>query len=73
MKRGTIKRTFDLSLKLDLVKQIEKGEIKVSQVSKIYGVSTTAVRKWLAKYSELYQKQTRVIVEKKSLSKNGPQ
>lgn len=71
MKNGQVKRSFDLSLKLDLVKQIERGELKVSEVSKVYCVSTTSVYKWLYKYSTLYKKQTRVIVEKKSLSKKN--
>ena len=71
MKKENLKRTFDLSLKLDLVKQIERGEIRVSEVSKIYGLSHTAIYKWLYKYSEMYKKQIRVIVEQKSLSKKN--
>ncbi len=71
MKKSQVRRHFDLGLKLDLVRQIERGELKVSEVSKVYGVSTTAVRKWLNKYSELYKRETRVIVEKKSLSKKN--
>lgn len=71
MKKENLKRTFDLSLKLDLVKQIECGEIRVSEVSKIYGLSTTAIYRWLHKYSDIYKKQTRVIVEQKSLSKKN--
>jgi len=68
MKNVKIKRVFDLELKLSLVNQIEKGELRVSEVSKIYGVSCTAIYKWLDKYSELYKRKTRVIVESKSLS-----
>lgn len=65
------RRQFDLDLKLDLVKQIEKGELRVSEVSHLYNVSSTAVYKWLGKYSDLYKIQTRVIVEKKSISKKN--
>lgn len=57
MKKENLKRTFDLSLKLDLVKQIERGELRVSEVSKIYGLSATAIYKWLHKYSEMYKKK----------------
>lgn len=71
MKNVKIKRVFELELKLSLVKQIEKGELRVCDVSKIYGVSTVAVYKWLNKYSELYKQKTRVIVESKSLSKKN--
>jgi transposase len=71
MKKANIKRTFDLSLKMDLVKKVERGEITVLGISKVYGVSCTAVYKWLRKYSTIYKKQTRVIVEDKSLSKKN--
>lgn len=68
--KGTI-RVFDLGLKLELVKQIEKGELRVLDVSRSYNVSQTAVRKWLHRYSEIYKKRNRVVVEKKSLSKKN--
>ena len=71
MKREQIQRVFELDLKLELVKQIEAGKLSVREVSKIYGVSETSIRKWLYKYSDLYKKQTRVIVEKKSISKKN--
>lgn len=71
MKKSNLVRVFDLELKLNLVKQIEKGEIRVVDVSKVYGVSPTAIYKWLKKYSELYANNNRVIVESKSLSKKN--
>lgn len=71
MNKSNLKRGFDLELKLELVSQIERGELRVSEVSRIYQVSTTAVYKWLYKYSELYKRQTRVIVEKKSIGKKN--
>lgn len=71
MEKREVRRVFDLDLKLELVKKVEGGKLKVGEISKLYGVSTTAVRKWMYKYSELYKKQTRVIVEKKSISKKN--
>lgn len=72
MKRDeNIKRIFDLDLKLELIKKIERGELRVSDVCRTYGVSKTAVYKWLRKYSELYSKQTRVVVENKSIGKKN--
>ena len=71
MKKVNIKRTFDLSLKLDLVKKLEDGKVSVAELTKIYGMSGTAVYRWLRKYSTMYEKQTRVIVEHKSLSKKN--
>lgn len=66
-----IQRIFCLELKLELIKKIERGELRVSEVCKTYGVSTTAVYKWLRKYSELYSKQTRVVVENRSVGKKN--
>ncbi len=71
MEKRAVRRVFDLDLKLDLVKKIEASKLSVREVSKLYNVSVTAVRKWLYKYSDLYKKQTRVIVEKKSISKKN--
>ena len=75
MKKGPrqvkTKRVFELGLKLDLVKQLERGELRVNEVCRIYGLSHTAVYKWLKKYSELYAHKTQVIVERKSLSKKN--
>ena len=48
-----IKRIFSLELKLELIKKIERGELRVCDVCKTYGVSSTAVYKWFRKYSEL--------------------
>ena len=71
MEKREVKRIFDHELKLALVKQIEQGKTTVSAIVRIYGVSRTAVYKWLRKYSALYAKQTQVIVEGKSLSKKN--
>ena len=43
----------------------------MSDVCKTYDVSGTAVYKWLRKYSDLYKKETRVVVEHKSISKKN--
>ena len=68
MNKSKEKRIFSPELKLDLVKKIEQGDLRVLDVSRIYGVSNTAVYKWLRKYSDLYKTQSRVIVEHKSIS-----
>ncbi len=71
MKKSNVRRVFDLDLKIKLVKQIEKGELRVMDVSRIYRVNRSAVYKWLKKYSELYGNNSQVIVESKSLSKKN--
>ena len=69
MEKSKSRRIFDLELKLDLVKKIEQGQLGVREICQLYHVSDRAVRKWLYKYSDLYQKRLTVVVEKKSLSK----
>lgn len=71
MEKGRVKRVFSVELKLDLIKKIERGDLRVIDVSRTYGVSKTAIYKWLRKYSDLYKKETRVVVENKSISKKN--
>ncbi|MCK5538537.1 MAG: transposase [Bacteroidales bacterium] len=59
-------RHFSEDFKKEKVKLIEEKQLTVSQVSKIYEVSQTAVRKWLKKYSMTYKKSERIVVEKES-------
>ena len=65
------KKIFSLDLKLELVRKIERKEIRVREVARAYNVSTTAVYKWLRKYSDLYSKETILVVERKSMGKKN--
>lgn len=56
-------RYFSESFRKKKVREIERNITTVAEVSKEYEVSSTAVYKWLHKYSVLYQKQLRQIVE----------
>lgn len=71
MKKGEKRRIFSPEVKLDLVQKIEHGDLRISDVARTYGVTRTAVYKWLRKYSDLYKGETRVIVEHKSISKKN--
>lgn len=71
MNKGKEKRIFSTELKLDLVSKIEQGDLRVMDITRTYGVSKTAVYNWLRKYSDLYKKETRVVVEHKSISKKN--
>ena len=71
MEKSKQRRVFSVELKLDLVKKIEQGNLGVSDITNVYGVSRTAVYKWLRKYSDIYRNETRVIVEQKSISKKN--
>jgi len=51
------------------VKEYEEGQTSVSEISRTYGVSPTAVYKWIKRYSLHYQKQIVKVVEEKSQTK----
>jgi len=71
------KKTFDIrrnrhfgeKFKKDIVKSIEQNKFTVGEVSELYKVSRTSVYKWVYKYSVLYQKGYRQIVEPMSSNK----
>ena len=56
-------RTFSTAFKKEKVELIERGEITVSQLSRVYEVSKTAIYNWIHKYSK-YSKNERIVVEK---------
>lgn len=58
-----ISRYFSESFKQEKVRQLENNLVTVRQISREYEVSTTAVYKWLYKYSKLYKKGYRQIIE----------
>lgn len=62
-KNQKVNRYFSESFKKKKVKEIEKNITKISEVSKEYEVSTTAVYKWLYKYSTMRKKGIRQVVE----------
>lgn len=61
-------RRFSEAFKREKVKEIEEKTITVLQLSRIYNVSTTAIYKWIRKYSKYKKKRERVVVEKESES-----
>ncbi len=61
-------RTFSVPFKQEKVKEIESKQITVIQISRIYGVSSTAVYKWIRLYGNLQNKKGRIVVEKESES-----
>ena len=56
-------RHFSESFKQEKVREIERNLTTVMEVSKVYGVTRTAVYKWLYKYSVHRKKQIRQIIE----------
>jgi transposase-like protein len=56
-------RIFSTAFKKEKVELIEKGKLSVRDVSDLYEVSTTAIYKWVKKFSKL-PKDERIVVEK---------
>jgi transposase-like protein len=59
-------RQFSTEFKKEKVKQIDDGKITVLQLSRIYEVSSTAVYKWVRKYSRFAGQNEKVVVQKES-------
>ncbi len=59
-------RQFSAEFKKEKVGQIDQGKITVSQISRIYEVSVTAVYKWVRQYSKYAGQGERIVVEKLS-------
>ncbi len=59
-------RQFSTDFKKEKVKQIDDGKITVLQLSRIYEVSSTAIYKWIRKYSCYAGQNERVVIQKES-------
>lgn len=67
--RARQNRYFSEEFKRTKVKEIENKLTTVRQISRVYDVSETAVYKWVYKYSAIYKKQYRQIIEPMSDTK----
>ena len=56
-------RYFSESFRISKVREIEQNLTTVSEVSRTYEVSTTAVYKWLYRYSALRKKGVKQVIE----------
>jgi transposase-like protein len=59
-------RRFSDKFKQQKVKEIESGKTTVTQISRAYEVRRGTVYKWVRKYSPLYQRKERMIIERRS-------
>lgn len=69
-KQNQQRRTFSTVFKREKVELLDQGKISVKDLSKIYGVSHTAIYKWKKKYSR-YKSSERIVVEKISEEKKN--
>src|SRR5690606_16846932 len=61
-----VQRYFSEEFKKKKVREIELNTVTVSQVTREYSVSKTAVYKWIYKYSAMRKKGIKQVVEAKS-------
>ena len=62
-------RSFSDKFKKDIVRRVERNELTVSEVSIEFEVSRTSVYNWVYKYSNLYRKGLKQVIEPMSSSK----
>ena len=60
------RRRFSESLKRKKVQEIESGQVKISEICRVYQIRKQSVYKWLQKYGSMQQKKERLIVETES-------
>ena len=66
--KHSCRRRFSEEFKKQRVTEYEKGEISVSELSRLYKVSRSGVYKWLKKYSYFYTQSILIVEEKDSNS-----
>lgn len=62
-------RRFSESFRRKKVQEIESGQVKISEVCRVYQTSRASVYKWIKKFGNMKSKQERIIVETESDSK----
>lgn len=63
------RRKFSDSFKLQKVRELETGKVKISELCKEYEVSDTAVYYWINKFGIMKDKNERLIIETDSDTK----
>lgn len=63
------RRKFSDSFKLQKVRELETGKVKISELCKEYEVSDTAVYYWINKFGIMKEKKERLIIETDSDTK----
>lgn len=62
------RRCFSEEFKKSKVKELVAKQVSVTQLSRLYGVSRSAIYKWLYQYSSDHQKSTTLVVQMESES-----
>jgi transposase len=64
------RRSFSEELRKQIVGQLERKELTISEISREYEVSRAAIYNWLYRYSSTLKKGTRMVMEKDGQEKN---
>jgi transposase len=59
-------RRFTEEFKRQLVREFERGELSVPQLSRLYGISNQLIYNWIYKFSTFNQKGSRIVEMKDS-------
>lgn len=62
-------RNFSESFKIEKVRELESGTIRICELVKEYEITDTSIRRWKAKYGIVKKKSERLIVETDSDTK----
>jgi transposase len=60
------RRIFSEALKKEIIRNIEKGKLSVSQTTREYSVAMSSVYRWIEKYSHNLHQGTVLVMQKKS-------
>lgn len=60
------RRRFSESFKRKKVQEIESGQVKISEICRVYQIGRPNVERWRRKYGSMQQKKERLIVETES-------
>lgn len=64
------RRIFSVTLKKQIVKEIESGKMSVIRASREYSTSTISIYRWIEKFSHNLQRGTVLIMQNKSEANN---
>lgn len=60
------RRRFSESFKRKKVQEIESGQVKISEICRVYQIRSANVYKWIKNYGSMQKKKERLIVETES-------
>jgi transposase len=66
MDKSKINRTFSEPFKRQKVAEIDSGKSSIAEISRLYGVSLSAIHKWIKQYSLSYKPGIKMVVQLES-------